>query len=70
MLDEGFESQSVLKYGKGEGMYPDVEVTDEEELFFERLAQQQLEELYFEEMFSNYVPQGGTKQVVGGVVHY
>ena len=52
-------------------MYPDVEVTDEEELFFERLAQQQqLEELYFEEMFNNYVPQGGTKQVLGGVVHY
>jgi len=51
-------------------LYPDIEVTDEEELFFERLAQQQLEQLYFEEMFSNYMPQGGTKQVIGGVVHY
>lgn len=51
-------------------MYTDVEVTDEEELLFEKLQQQQLEQLYFEEMFSNYVPDGGIKQVVGGVVHY
>jgi hypothetical protein len=55
---------------KGERMYPDREITDEELLLY-----QQLEYEYYEEMLREYdymepLLLGGTKHVAGGVVHY
>jgi hypothetical protein len=55
---------------KGESMYPDVEVTDEEELMFQQLEQQYYEEMLREYDYIEPLLVGGTKRVVGGVVHY
>lgn len=51
-------------------MYPELEVTDEEELMFQQLEQQYYEEMLREYDYIEPSPLGGTKRVVGGVVHY
>ena len=51
-------------------MYPELEVTDEEELMFQQLEQQYYEEMLREYDYIEPLLVGGTKRVVGGVVHY
>ena len=48
-------------------MYPEL---DEEELMFQQLEQQYYEEMLREYDYIEPLLQGGTKHVVGGVVHY
>lgn len=51
-------------------MYPELEITDEEELMFQQLEQQYYEEMLREYDYIEPLLVGGTKHVAGGVVHY
>jgi hypothetical protein len=55
---------------RGKNMYPELEVTDEEELMFQQLEQQYYEEMLREYEYMEPLLVGGTKHVAGGVVHY